>query len=229
MDGPGGIGSVSSFKPTADARSGEPILGPYILPSGLHAPSSVFESIEEYFRWLISIKKSLVAVVGTTKSDLAEAQVTLKRLENLISESASGYDAAFLRGVPSHEDLSGQNVFINAQGLITGIIDWEFHMVKPAVLAAAYPSWIRYDGTADPRFVDKKSQFSSFWMASPVDAKKLRQEYDAVCIQSTFPTKKKKTNFRVQDCQRGGSRILPCFESRRILSHGRGMVVERWN
>jgi hypothetical protein len=83
------------------------------LSSGLHVPSSVFETIEEYFRWLISVKKTLVAV-ETTKSDLDEAQVTLKRLENLISESVSGYDAAFLRDVPSHEDFSGQTVFINA-------------------------------------------------------------------------------------------------------------------
>jgi hypothetical protein len=33
----------------------------------------------------------------------------------------------------------------------------------------------------------------------------------------------------VSDRQRGRSRILPCFESRWILSHGRGMVVEWWN
>jgi hypothetical protein len=80
--------------------------------------------------------------------------------------------------------------FINSEGLITGVIDWEFHMVKPAVLAATYPSWIRYDGTIDPRFVDRKGQFSSFWTVSPVDAKRLRQEYDAVCVnhlQSIFP------------------------------------------
>jgi len=125
------------------------------------------------------------------KSDLDEAQVALMRLENLISEIVFGYDAALLRGVPSHhEDFSAQNVFINSEGCITGIIDWEFHMVKPTVLAAAYPSWIDYNGTADPRFVDKKGQFSSFWMASPVDAKRLRQEYDAVCVtalKSTFP------------------------------------------
>lgn len=119
--------------------------------------------------------------MGTTKPDLDEAQVTLKRLENLISDSVSGHDAAFLGGVPSHQDFSGQNIFINGEGLIT---DWEFHMVKPAALAAAYPSWVRYNGTADPRFVDKNGQFSSFWMASPVDAKRLRQEYDAVRVNT---------------------------------------------
>jgi Phosphotransferase enzyme family len=183
IDAPNGIGSLSSFKSTADTRSAEPILGPYILPSGLHTPSTVFQSIEEYFKWLISVKKTL-AGVGTTKPDLDEARATLERLENLISESVSGYDAAFLRGVPSHQDFCGQNVFINDEGFITGVIDWEFHMVKPAVLAAAYPDWIRYDGTADPRFVNKKGQFSSFWMASPVDAKRLRREYDAVCVNT---------------------------------------------
>ena len=122
--------------------------------------------------------------MGTTKPDLDEAQVTLKQLESLISESVSGYDAELLRGVPSHQDFNGHNVFINGEGLITSIIDWEFHMVKPAVLAADYPAWIRYNGTADPRFVDKTSQFSSFWMASPVDAKRLRQEYDAVSVHN---------------------------------------------
>ena len=122
--------------------------------------------------------------MGTTKPDLDEAQVTLKQLESLISESVSGYDAELLRGVPSHQDFSAHNVFINGEGLITSIIDWEFHIVKPAVLAANYPAWIRYNGTADPRFVDKMSQFSSFWMASPVDAKKLRQEYDAVSVHN---------------------------------------------
>jgi len=55
-------------------------------------------------------------------------------------------------------------------------------MVKLAVLAAAYPSWIDYNGTADPRFVHNNGQFSSFWMASLLDAKKLRQEYDAVRV-----------------------------------------------
>jgi hypothetical protein len=179
INAPDGIGSISSFKSTANARSGEPILGPYILPSGLHTPSNVFESIEEYFRWLISVKKTSTAL-GITKPDLDEAQVTLKQLENLILESVSRYDAELLRGVPSHQDFSGHNVFINGEGLITSVIDWEFHMVKPAVLAADYPAWIRYNGTADPRFVDKTSQFSSYWMAGPLDAKRLRQEYDAV-------------------------------------------------
>ena len=181
IDAPKGIGSVSYFKSPADIQSGEPILGPYILPSGLHTPSTVFQSIDEYLKWLISVKKTS-AGMGTAKSELDEARVTLERLENLISESVSGYDdAAFQRSVPSHQDFSEQNVFINGEGLITGVIDWEFHMVKPAVLAAAYPAWIRYDGTADPRFVNKKGQFTSFWMVSPADAERLRLEYDAVC------------------------------------------------
>ena len=60
-------------------------------------------------------------------------------------------------------------------------------MVKPAVLAATYPSWIRYDGTADPRFVNRKGQCTSFWMASPTDAERLRREYDAVCVNTFDP------------------------------------------
>ena len=60
----------------------------------------------------------------------------MKRPEYHILESVSGYDAALLRDVPSHEDIPAQNVFINSEGLITGVIDWEFHMVKRAVLTA---------------------------------------------------------------------------------------------
>lgn len=150
INAPDGIGSISSFKSTANARPDKPILGPCISPSGFHTPSNIFESIEEYFRWLISVKKTSTAV-GTTKPDLDEAQVTLEQLENLILEAVSGYDAELLRGVPSHQDFSGQNVFINDEGLITNVIDWEFHVVKPAVLAADYPTWIRYNGTGDPR------------------------------------------------------------------------------
>lgn len=121
--------------------------------------------------------------IGTTKVDFDVAQLTLKRLEERISESIIAYDATFLKSVPSHEDFGAQNVLINDDGLITGVIDWEFHMVKPAVLAATYASWIRYDGIVDPRFVDKESRFSSLlWITSPVDVRKLRQEYDAVCM-----------------------------------------------
>ena len=80
VDAPNGIGSVSSFKLTPDTRSGEPNMGPYILPSGLYTPSIVFQSIEEYLKWLISVKK-ILAGVGTAKPDLDEAKVTLERLE----------------------------------------------------------------------------------------------------------------------------------------------------
>lgn len=93
-----------------------------------------------------------------------------------------------------------------------------------------------------PRFVDKKGQFSSFWMASPVNAKRLRhilypssrkpyyrvgwlrQEYDAVYVYIFIQYSL--NLIWVSDFQRGESWILPCFENRQILSHGRAMVVE---
>jgi len=181
IEAPDGIGSVSSFSSTGDSLLRKPVLGPFLLPSGLCAPSTIFQSITEYLTWLIRIKISS-HTVGTKNTDLEEAQLNLKRLEKLVCESISTFDTALLRSVPSHEDFSAQNVFINDDGAITGVIDWEFHMVKPAVLAAAYPSWIRYDGTLDPRFVDKEGQFSSFWVTSPEEAIKLRQEFDVVCF-----------------------------------------------
>ena len=123
------------------------------------------------------------ASIGKAKTDLDAASRALQSLELHLFDAFSRFDSRLLRSVPSHEDFQAHNVFIDDTGHITGMIDWEFHMVKPAVLAAAYPSWIRYDGTSDPQFADRESQFSSFWMASRSEAEKLRREYDSVCHQ----------------------------------------------
>lgn len=133
IDAPNGIGSISSFKSNADG--GELVLGPYILPSGLHTPSSVFQSIEDYFMWLTSVKMTSTSV-GTARPDLDEAQVTLKRLESLISKSVSGYnDAAFLRGVPSYQDFCAQTFSSMAKALsqvsLTGSSTWSNRLCWP--------------------------------------------------------------------------------------------------
>jgi len=52
-----GIGSVCSLKSTTDALSGEPVLGPYIFPSGLHTPSTILQFIEQYFTRFIDNKR----------------------------------------------------------------------------------------------------------------------------------------------------------------------------
>ncbi|KAJ3859741.1 hypothetical protein EV359DRAFT_86079 [Lentinula novae-zelandiae] len=50
-----------------------------------------------------------------------------------------------------HYDPSVSNIMVDpATADITGIIDWEFTTAAPALLSAAYPEWIRYDGQQSP-------------------------------------------------------------------------------
>jgi hypothetical protein len=176
-----GIGSISSYKKTGLRllRNMIPTLGPCISQSSQHTPSTPFATIGEYFKWLVKVKMQS-ATVGKEKSDIEAASHVLKNLQLHLFNEFTRFDDSLLRSVPSHEDLHAHNVFVGNTGHITGIIDWEFHMIKPAVLAAAYPSWIRYDGTNDPQFVDKGGQFSSFWFASRAEAARLRRVYDSV-------------------------------------------------
>ncbi|KAJ3887668.1 hypothetical protein GG344DRAFT_68608 [Lentinula edodes] len=50
-----------------------------------------------------------------------------------------------------HFDPSVSNIMVDPDtAKITGIIDWEFTVAVPALLSAAYPEWIRYDGRQSP-------------------------------------------------------------------------------
>ncbi|KAJ3892701.1 hypothetical protein GG344DRAFT_75661 [Lentinula edodes] len=50
-----------------------------------------------------------------------------------------------------HYDPSVSNIMVDPDtAKITGIIDWEFTVAVPALLSAAYPEWIRYDGQQSP-------------------------------------------------------------------------------
>ena len=58
--------------------------------------------------------------------------------------------------------------------------------------------------------------------------RRMQKGYDWNTMQCavTFLINNPKKSIWFSDCQRGGSWILPCFESRQILSHGRRMAVE---
>jgi len=66
------------------------------------------------------------------------------------------------------------NILVDKSGSITGVVDWEYHVLHPAVLAASYPPWLSYEGCNDPRFVDPKQ---TFWLDSPEESKRLRDLY----------------------------------------------------
>ena len=181
MKAPEGIGSILSFECAADSHPHSMILGPSVMDDD---PPTVVPSITEYFKWLLETKHSS-SKIGTAEEDLGEARSALNRLEKLVLDWISGYDTAILRCIPSHEDFGAHNVLVDASGLITAVLDWEFHMVQPAVLGVSYPSWIRYDGCYDPRFIDPHNAAFEVWFTTRADAAKLREIYDEV-IQNFF-------------------------------------------
>ncbi|KAJ2964540.1 hypothetical protein NUW54_g14232 [Trametes sanguinea] len=69
------------------------------------------------------------------------------------------------------------NVLMDGEGNVTGVIDWEYQAVLPAVLAVEYPRCIRYDGEWDPRFPHKAGTMESWWLASAEDSVRLREVY----------------------------------------------------
>ena len=176
MNAPEGIGSLLSFESDGSSGLQRVILGPSLMP---FEPPTVVSSISDYFKWLFQAKRDSSGI-GTNKEDLEEAQAVLDRLESLVFDCISGYDPAILRCIPSHEDLGPQNVLVDSSGVITAVLDWEYHMVQPAVLAVSYPSWIRYDGRRNPRFIHPNNMSSAIWFSSPSDAAKLRDIYDEV-------------------------------------------------
>ncbi|EKM51100.1 uncharacterized protein PHACADRAFT_177794 [Phanerochaete carnosa HHB-10118-sp] len=63
----------------------------------------------------------------------------------------------------SHDDLGDTDVIVNERtGEVSGIVDWEFHSVVPRVMAAHYPSWLRYDGVCDPKYAAE----GKWWLSS---------------------------------------------------------------
>jgi hypothetical protein len=179
LDCPQVIGSVEKFVPASAQQEERLSVGTCIGTEGVDSPST-FSHIRDYFAWLIAVQKEALHPSSWTAEDQERGEQFWTRLEALVSKEISRIPQDLLRIVPVHEDFVAHNVVINSIGRITGVFDWEFHSLLPAVLAAGYPSWITYSGTNDPQFTSTGGNFSSFWFSSPEGAQHLRDEYDSV-------------------------------------------------
>ena len=146
----------------------------------------VFDSLEDYMYARIESRRTS-PLVGSSDSERARAQATLDRLASelpriLVSLSSPLYRRCVIR----HDDLQPTNVLVNGNR-VSGIIDWEYHSTIPVVLAAKPPSWIRYDGVNDPRFV-RNDSMETWWLVSPEDAAKLRTVYSEVSATMHLPS-----------------------------------------
>ncbi|KAI3607356.1 phosphotransferase enzyme family protein [Moniliophthora roreri] len=106
------------------------------------------------------------------------SRANLQRLEGILkSISGALTDAHLRRFTLHHDDLRPSNVLLDPDtGIVTRIIDWEYHSIQPAVLVAEYPSWLIYSGQLDPRFATDHT----WWFDSPEECQHYRDLFEQV-------------------------------------------------
>ncbi|KAI0357934.1 hypothetical protein OH77DRAFT_1316528 [Trametes cingulata] len=133
----------------------------------------VYDTLEDYVNGLIESRSQSDDLDIDEAARLQAKEVLARLAENLAPICERLARPSLRRCVLIHDDLNQTNILSNEAGEITGVIDWEYQSVRPAVLAAKYPGCIRYDGINDPRYVSG----DAWWTVSPGDARKLREFY----------------------------------------------------
>ncbi|KAL0954816.1 hypothetical protein HGRIS_003761 [Hohenbuehelia grisea] len=155
-----------------------PLLG--LLPE--LCSDTVLHSLEDYLEHMCNLKRKCNSF-GTTDEEITRGRATIDELEALILRIAQTLvDPGLRRCILSHDDLSEWNVLTDTDGKVTGFLDWEFHSIKPAVLAASYPSWLLYEGPLDPRFAINDGQMETHWLVSPQESQDLIKHFDQLAL-----------------------------------------------
>ncbi|KAI8972399.1 kinase-like domain-containing protein [Trametes punicea] len=137
-----------------------------------YSSPEVFSTLEDYINSLIEINRgspvpqhnpSRSRVLGRLTTELPTIYTRLQH-------------PRYRRCMLHHDDLSPMNILMDTEGNVTGLVDWEFQSIVPAVLAVEYPQCIRYDGLYDPAFNNSPGQ-ETWWHVSPENSVKLRQIY----------------------------------------------------
>lgn len=132
----------------------------------------VFENIHQYLDFLFEMKKNSPVIGGDDGGHVDELR---PYVDAIVAELSSNRNTSLLlRCVLVHSDLNEMNILVEKDGKITGVIDWEYQTLEPAVLAADYPAWLSYDACSDPRFANAKE---TFWLDSPKESERLRELY----------------------------------------------------
>ncbi|KAF8055210.1 hypothetical protein FPV67DRAFT_1745477 [Lyophyllum atratum] len=181
LDVPQRIGTLVPGAPASDSDSSKDDVVPRIGLQEFRA-TRVFEDIREYLDFLFEMKKNLSSssVEGGDEGGGHEYVDELRQhvdgvLAELFESNATmTSQAALLRCVLVHTDLNDMNILADETGQITGVIDWEYQILQPAVLAASYPPWLSYDGCSDPRFANHAT---TLWMESREESERLRELY----------------------------------------------------
>lgn len=139
--------------------------------------SQVFDTLEDWLAALVAARARAPSIGSDAESRLHGERVLARLATEFSALCARLARPALRRCVLAHDDLNHTNILVGAGGALTGLIDWEYASIRPAVMAAHYPCFLRYDGTADPEHEINKN---TYWMASPQDAARLRELYREV-------------------------------------------------
>ena len=128
--------------------------------------------IWQYLDFLFEMKKNSPLIGVDDGGHINELkQYTECVLTNLLSNPNV---PTLLHCVLVHRDLNDMNILIDKNGSITGVVNWEYQVLHPTVLAASYLPWLLYDGCNDPHFVNPKE---NFWLDSPKEGEHLCNLY----------------------------------------------------
>ncbi|KAI0775540.1 hypothetical protein BD413DRAFT_611064 [Trametes elegans] len=146
-------------------------------PDPVFSAAQVYHTLEGYVASLAEANRGLLALRDEEATRACGTRVLSRIAAELPALCARLTRACHHRCTLRHDDLVGPNILIDAQGDVTGMIDWECHAMQPAALAVEYPHCIRYDGVCDPAYRKVTGKFECWWFASREYFEQLREVY----------------------------------------------------
>lgn len=163
------IGTITVMNPSDELT----VIPRICSVSHAHA-SEVFPTLQKYLEYLSTWKKRRAFTLDTGDENRFRAQASISQLiAHLRKHLAQLDERCVSRMVLAHDGLGDLNFMIDSSGNITSILDWWRNSTLPAILAADYPPWLRYDGINDPRFAAPRKS----WLETPEESARLRTMY----------------------------------------------------
>ncbi len=139
----------------------------------------VYDTLEDFIDFFFQ-RKLQSDSIGTDEELRRRNEKVLARLASEVARILKRLASqAYRRCVLTHDDLHPTNILVSDSGALTGVIDWEYQSVLPAVLAVTYPPFLQ-NGLYD-------DDTNVFWSASPEDAAELRKLFAHVSFPNAAP------------------------------------------
>lgn len=178
IDIPQTIGSIS-----VTSSTDELVVIPRICSANHAHASEVFPTLQKYLEYLSTLKKRRAFTIDTGEENRFRAQASISQLIAHLRRHLTQLDERCVRRmVLAHDGLGDMNFMVDSSSNITGILDWWKNSTLPAILAADYPPWLRYDGINDPRFAAP----TKLWLETPEESARLRRIYQGAVKSNDF-------------------------------------------